>query len=429
MVENRGNQMYSWASDLFPINRSITGQGVRDTLLYIKNEIPELEIKEIPTGTQVLDWVIPKEWNVSEAYLEDETGKRIIDFKDNNLHLVGYSVPVDDWFDLEELDKHLYSIEEQPDFIPYVTSYFKERWGFCISHSQRLSLKKGNYHVVIKSVLESGCLNYGELIIPGQESEEVLLSTYVCHPSMANNEISGPVVTMALANWILGLKNRRYTYRILFVPETIGAIAYLSMHWQEMKKKTISGFVLTCVGDERTYSLMPSRLGNTLADRVALHVSNNFIQKIKLYSFLDRGSDERQYCSPFIDLPVVSIMRSKYAEYPEYHTSNDNLDLISPQGLFGGFEANRKCLHALELNKRYMAVILGEPKMDKRGLRDKEGAPRVVSSSIRSTMGFLMYADGADLLTIAEKIELDIFEANKIAQILLEQELIKLVES
>jgi aminopeptidase-like protein len=421
---NIGEEMYSWASDLFPINRSITGQGLRETLKYIKSILPELKINEVKSGTKVFDWEIPNEWNVSEAYIEDQQGIRILDFKNLNLHLVGYSTPIDAWMEFHELDKHLYSIESQPEAIPYVTSYYKERWGFCISHNQRLQLKIGKYHVVIKSTLKPGVMNYGELIIRGKTNDEILLSTYICHPSMANNEISGPVVTMALAQWINNYVDRRYTYRIIFIPETIGAIAYLSKHWEYMKKNTKAGFVITCVGDDLNYSLMPSRLANTIADKISKHVCSKFSPKFIEYSFLDRGSDERQFCNPLIDLPVVSIMRSKYATYPEYHTSDDNMSFISPEGLFGGFEINRKCIEAIELNVNYQSSILGEPKMDKRGLRNTLGAPKVLPEVTKNIMNFLMYSDGSSLIDIADRIGLNIFEANEIAKILLKENLI-----
>lgn len=422
---NKGVEMYSWAKDIFLYNRSITGQGLRDTLQYIQHVLPDLEIREVKSGTKVFDWEIPNEWNVTEAYIEDVSGNRVIDFKDNNLHLVGYSVPIDEWMDLAILNEHLYSIETQPESIPYITSYYKERWGFCLSHNKRLQLKKGKYHVVIRSTIKPGTMNYGELIIKGQTTEEVLLSTYICHPSMANNELSGPVVTMALAQWIDEYIDRRFTYRILFIPETIGAIAYLSQHWKHMKKNTIAGFVLTCVGDNRTYSFMPSRLGNTYADEISSHICKNFLLKYDMYSFLERGSDERQYCNPLIDLPVVSIMRSKYGTFPEYHTSDDNLDFITPEGLFGGYEINQKCLEALEINFKYINKIMGEPKMDKRGLRNDLGAPKELPKFNRDLMNFLMYADGSTLLSICKKIGVNIFEANKIAQTLIHNDLIE----
>lgn len=420
--------MYGWATDLFPINRSIMGQGVRDTLQYFKNILPALTIKEVATGTEVFDWTIPNEWNITEAYIEDASGKRIVDFADTNLHIVGYSTPVDAWMELDELDAHLHSLEEKPDCIPYVTSYYKERWGFCLAHTQRKNLVNDKYHVVIKTELKPGVLNYGELVIPGKTGKEILLSTYICHPSMANNELSGPVVTAALAQWINAYTNREFTYRILFIPETIGAIAYLAEHWQVMKKNTVVGFVLSCVGDNRAYSFLPSRLGKTLADKLVLHICKHYAPFVTKYSFLERGSDERQYCNPLIDLPVVSIMRSKYGTYPEYHTSMDDLSLISPEGLAGGYEINRKCLEAIELNHCYRATIMGEPKMDKRGLRDTLGG-NIIGTGTRNLMNFLMYADGSDLLTIAENIGINIFDANNIAQLFLENGLIEKINA
>ena len=250
------NSMYKWCVDLFPINRSIMGDGVRNTLSYIKKEFPDLEIKKIKTGTKIFDWEVPNEWNVKEAYIEDLKGNRIIDFKKNNLHLMSYSVPIDKWMNLNELNKHLYSIEEQPDAIPYVTSYYKKNWGFCISHNQRKKLKNTNFHVVIKSSLNPGYLNYGEILIKGKTTNEILLSTYICHPSMANNEVSGPVVTLALTKFINKIKSRNFSYRIIFIPETIGALAYLSYNHKKMKKNIKAGFILTCVGDNNNFSFM-----------------------------------------------------------------------------------------------------------------------------------------------------------------------------
>ena len=427
-MTNIDKHMYNWASDLFPITRSITGKGVRDTLKYIKNILPDLKINEIKSGTKIFDWEIPDEWNIDEAYIEDESGKKIVDFKENNLHVVNYSVPVDMYLNLDELDKHLYSIKDQPDLIPYVTSYYKRRWGFCLTHNKRKSLKNQKFHVVIKSQLNPGLLNYGEIIIPGKSSKEILLSTYVCHPSMANNEVSGPVVTTALAKYISEINDRRYSYRIIFIPETIGAIAYLKYNFETMKRNIDAGFILTCVGDNRSYSFMPSRLGKTLPDRIALHIIKEFYPQTIKYSFLERGSDERQFCTPLVDLPVVSLMRTKYGKYPEYHTSGDNMTLISEDGLLGGFEINQKCIKALEINFKYKATIIGEPKMDKRGFRNSLGAPKSLAFETINIMNFLIYSDGSCLLDISERIGLDICKANEIAKILLENKLIEIVD-
>lgn len=410
-----GKEMYGWAKDLFPITRSITGPGVRETLGYIKNLIPGLEIHSVPSGTTAFDWTVPDEWTIREAYIADESGRKLVDFKNHNLHVVGYSVPVDCWLDRDELDNHLYSKPEQPDAIPYVTSYYERCWGFCLTHNQRLSLGPGKYRVVIDSDLEPGVLNYGEVILPGESDEEIFLSTYICHPSMANNELSGPVVTTALVQWLQSLKDRRYTYRIVFAPETIGAIVYLSQHATVMKKKVAAGFVVTCVGDDRTYSFMPSRCGGTLADRIAEHVLGHQVDDYIKYSFLDRGSDERHYCSALIDLPVVSIMRSKYNTYPEYHTSLDDLSLINSAGLEGSYKVLCACLSALETNCLYCATIPCEPQMSKRGLYPLSEKERRGHEE-QAMMNFLAYADGkVDLLGIADKIGVGINECATIA--------------
>nr|HPH12073.1 DUF4910 domain-containing protein [Thermotogota bacterium] len=299
---------YQLLERLFPINRSITGQGVEQSLEIIKTLLPALQLLKVPSGTRCFDWVVPEEWNVQNAFLENDSGVRIIDFAENNLHLVGYSTPVDIILSLEELQEHLYSLEEMPDAIPYVTSYYKKRWGFCLSDRQRRALKPGNYHAVIDSSFKPGFLTYGELIIPGEREEEVLLSTYICHPSLANDNLSGPVVLTFLAEWLSTLPSRKYTYRIVYIPETIGAISYLHKNLEQLKERVVAGFIFTCLGDERTWSYLPSRNGNTLSDRVAKYVLGKFAPTYTTYSFLDRGSDERQYCSPGVDLPIASIM-------------------------------------------------------------------------------------------------------------------------
>jgi len=402
-----GSQMYQWAIDLFPICRSITGDGVRQTLAYLQNILPNLTIHEVPSGYQAFDWTVPDEWNIKNAFVADEEGNKIIDFQNQNLHVLGYSEPVEQWMTYEELDQYLYSLPQQPDAIPYITSYYRRRWGFCITENQRNQLRQHpekRYFVKIDSTLEQGNLTYGELIIEGETKNEILLSTYVCHPSMANNELSGPLVTTALAKWISEQKKRHFTYRILFIPETIGSIVYLSKHWQYLKQHTKAGFVITCVGDERAYSYIASRFGNTLADKVALHILKNKIGDYKYYSFLERGSDERQYCSPGIDLPVCSLCRSKYGEYPEYHTSLDNLNLISPQGLEDSYQLFKECFYILEHNKKYKPLVLCEPQLGKRGLYPTLST-KESGAKVRNMMNLLAYADGEhDLIDIAEII-------------------------
>jgi aminopeptidase-like protein len=306
---------------------------------------------------------------------------------------------------LEELQKYLHSLPQQPNAIPYVTSYYKQQWGFCLTQEQRDALDDGEYEVVIDSKLFLGKLNYGELILPGKNSKEIFLSTYVCHPSMANNELSGPVVATYLAKWLNDQKERYYTYRFVFIPETIGSIAYLSKNYINLKKKVIAGFNISCVGDDRNYSYLPSRNGNTISDKVARHVLKWIDPDYKSYAWLDRGSDERQYCSPGIDLPVASILRTKYGEYPEYHTSLDNLnDVVTPKGLNGGYWALRRALELIDKNRIYKTKNLCEPQMSKRGLYPKLSI-KMSSEKNRNMMNFLSYCDGEhSLLDIAEKI-------------------------
>ncbi|HLE56724.1 MAG TPA: DUF4910 domain-containing protein [Rhodothermia bacterium] len=418
MTENRriGEEMYRWATDLFPICRSITGDGVRQTLGYFRKLLPGLAIREVPSGTPAYDWTVPDEWNIRGAWIADERGNHIVDFADNNLHVVGYSTPVDEWLTLEELQPHLHSLPDQPDAIPYITSYYVKRWGFCLSHAQRERLEPGRYHAVIDSTLAPGSLTYGELILRGKEKAEILVSTYICHPSMANNELSGPVVTAALASWLAGNSERRFTYRILFLPETIGAIVYISQHLDEMKRNTVAGFVPTCIGDDRAYLLLLSREANTLADRAAKLIMRHDAPDYVEYSYLDRGSDERQFCSPGVDLPVVSIMRAGYNAYPEYHTSLDDLTLISPAGLAGGFTAIQKCIDLLEHNHVYKVTMLCEPHLGKRGFYPTLGGRDVVHS-VRSVSNVLAYADGTrDLVDLATHIGISAEEAVDIAE-------------
>ncbi len=399
-----GSAMYELAGELFPICRSLTGYGVRSTLKRISLDLPGLRICEVPSGTSAFDWVVPPEWNIRDAYVLDPDGKKIIDFHVCNLHVVGYSVPVDTVLSLEELMPRLHSLPDQPDAIPYLTSYYKEDWGFCLSENQRSSLSPGQYRVRIDSTLENGHLTYGELLIPGESEEEIFVSTYVCHPSMANNELSGPVVTTYLAKWLLGLEKRRYSYRIVFIPETIGSIVYLSSNFEVMKERVVAGFNVTCVGDDRAYSFLPSRNGGTLADRVALHVLGHGVKEFVRYSYLDRGSDERQYCSPHVDLPVVSVMRSKYHVYPEYHTSKDDMSLISPAGLSGAYRVLRLCIECLERNEILDVLTKCEPQMGRRGLYPALST-KESTSTMAAMMDILAYADGTkDLIDLANII-------------------------
>ena len=422
---SNGNKMHKMAQLLWPIARSITGNGVRETLAHIKNEIPELKIESVATGTCAFDWTVPKEWNITEAYIEDENGNKIVDFFKNNLHVVGYSIPVDIWLTLDELNNHLHSLPQQINAIPYVTSYYKEQWGFCLMHKQRSQLPEGKYHAVIKSTLSNGELNYGEIILKGTEDKEILLSTYICHPSMGNNELSGPVVTTFLVKWLMSIKKRRFTYRIIFVPETIGSIVYLSKYIDYLKNNVIAGYVITCVGDNKCYSYLHSRNGNTLSDTVAKHVLFHIDPEYKKYTWLDRGSDERQYCAPGVDLPIATIMRSKYGEYTEYHTSLDDLQFITPDGLNGGYVALKKSLEILELNCYPKVTVICEPQLGKRDLYpalSKKGK----NTGTRTMLNLISYSDGTkSLLDISLIIKIPFWELLPMVDNLVSHGLIK----
>lgn len=403
---DEGNKMFELCKEMFPICRSITGNGVRETYKVLHKYMDkEFTLYEVPSGTKVFDWTVPNEWNVEEAYIENEKGERIVDFKENNLRLLGYSVPVDVVVPLDELKEHIYTLKEQPDLIPYTTSYYKERWGFCMSEKEVNELPDGKYHAVIKSTLEPGSLTYGELLIPGETEEEIFFSSYTCHPSMANNECSGPALMAFIANYLLSLKKRRYSYRLVLLPETIGAITYLSRNLDELKAKVIAGFNLTCVGDDRTYSIIHSRYGKTLADRVLSTVLKSHYPKYDDYSYLKRGSDERQYQAPGVDIPLVCFCRSKYHLYPEYHTSADNLDIISKDGLGGSLDVMIKCINALEENKIYQVTCLCEPQLGKYGLVPTMSSKETYKETL-AMKDVLAYADGTnDLFELSELIE------------------------
>ena len=412
-----GDEILRFAKELYPINRSLTGSGVRKTLDYIKQLLPELALLEVPSGSSAFDWTIPDEWDISEAFIEDSAGQRIIDFANHNLHVVGYSGPVDVTLSLEELEAHLHSIPDKPDAIPYVTSYYADRWGFCMTHRQRVGLAKGNYRAVIRSRKFKGVMNFAELVIPGTSDSEVLLSTYVCHPSMANNETSGPAVLTYLGRWLLE-QPRRYTYRIVFAPETIGAIHYISQNQKHLKQKVVAGFNISCVGDDRNYSFVASRKGATLADRIAEHVLPQLSSSYVKHSFLERQSDERQYGSVLIDLPFVALSRTKYGCYDEYHTSLDDFSVVTAAGLEGGFNMVAQCITALEANRTLVATTPCEPQLGKRGLYPTLGGGKV-STSVEVLLNVLEYCDGSeDLLAVAARCNISITQAAQAANVL-----------
>jgi len=425
-----GNDIHALAKQLWAINRSITGDGVRETLSKIKEVIPELSICEVPSGTQVFDWTIPKEWRVRDAYVVTPSGNKICEFKKNNLHLVGYSVPIKRKLSLLELQGSLYSLPSQPNAIPYITSYYKERWGFCLAHEERERLEDGEYEVFIDSELFDGSLTYGEILIKGESSKEVFISTYVCHPSMANNELSGPCVTTFLAKKLKDLDRTKYSYRLIFIPETIGSITYLSKNMEHLKKSVVAGFNVSCVGDNRDYSYLPSRNGNTLSDQVAKHVLKYTCSTYKSYSWSDRGSDERQYCAPGVDLPIASIMRTKYGMYDEYHTSLDDLfNVVTAEGLDGGFNAIWNAIAALERNVYPKVKVLCEPQLVKRGLYPSLST-KESGAEVRLIMDLITWADGTrSLIEIAELCSSPVWELYPIIDKLSSHNLMDLLET
>tara|TARA_Y100000591_G_C21797081_1_gene679953 strand:- start:9 stop:1286 length:1278 start_codon:yes stop_codon:yes gene_type:complete len=421
-------KIYNFAKKIFNYPRSITGSGVRKTLKEIKKIVPEIKIISVKSNSKVFDWTIPKEWNVKKAFIIDPEGKKICDFNENNLHLMGYSTPVNKIISKNDLEKNLYSLPRQPNAIPYITSYYKKNWGFSLTHRERIKLKKGNYKILIDTNFKNGVLNYGEIIIPGKTEKEVFFSSYICHPSLANNEISGPSLLTFLTDYIKKIKNRRYTYRIIFVPETIGSVTYLSKNYKKMKKNIRYGFNLSCVGDERTYSFIPSRNKNTLSDKVSLNILSKKKIIFKEYSWNSRGSDERQYCSPGIDLPVCSVLRSKFGEYKEYHTSLDKLGtVVTAKGLSQSFDLYTEIIKQIEKNIIPKSKILCEPQMGKRQLYHSISIKN--SHSTKDMMNVLTYSDGNNsIIDIANLCKLDLKKVKHYIKILKKNKLIEFVD-
>lgn len=423
-MSDTGRNMYELAGRLFPICRSITGNGFRQSLEMIREILPEIQVFEIPSGTAVYDWTVPKEWNIRGGWIKNLQGETIIDFNDCNLHVMGYSVPVRQTISREELLDHIYTQPEQPEWIPYVTSYYKERWGFCMSERQKQALTDAEYEVCIDSTLEDGYLTYGELVLPGETDDEIFFSTYLCHPSMANNELSGPCVQTEVIKYLKSLSHRRYTYRFVFIPETIGSIAYLSRNLEVLQQHVKAGFVLSCVGDNRTYSMVSTKYEDTLADRVLNNVLKFHYPDYIRYSFMKRASDERQYGSAGVDLPVCAFCRSKYHEYPEYHTSADNMDLISPEGLSGAYEVLVKVINALENNYFYQMQCKCEPQLGKRGLYPTV-SQKGTKGDARYMQDFIAYADGRnDLIGISNILDIPVDKLIPIKDQLMEHHLL-----
>lgn len=420
-------KIYKLKEQLFPICRSITGNGLRESLKIISKEIP-LNILEIPTGTKAFDWEVPKEWNIKDAYVKDLKGNKIIDFKKSNLHILGYSTPFQGIISHEELMEHIYTLPEIPEAIPYLTSYYKERWGFCLEHQRLKELNQDKYEIFIDSELKNGSMSIGEGFIKGKIDKEVLLSTYLCHPSMGNNELSGPIVQTLLYNWLLERKDKlKYSYRFLYLPETIGSITYLSLFGENLKKNIVAGYVINCIGDRGKFTYKKSRQGNSLADKAALNILNNLNEDFNLYEWFPAGSDERQYCSLGFNLPIGSLMRSMYGTYKEYHTSLDNLDFIPLEELYKSFEIYKKIIMNIEINEKLEAVHKNcEPKLDKRGLYPTLGSQKETTDSVKKRMYLWAFSDGYnDLIDIANKLKCNAYEMKNEKDELIDKKLIR----
>jgi len=411
---------------LWPLNRSLTGDSNRKTLKILSEKMP-LEITEVDSGTKCFDWEVPSEWNVREAYISDSDGKRLIDFGNNNLHLVGYSICVDTVMNFDELDEQLHYIESHPDWIPYKTSYYKRDWGFCLSYNQYIGLdRNAKYHVVIDSTLdEHGSMTYGEVNIEGESDELILLSTYICHPSMANNELSGPLVTTLLYETLSQTKPF-YSYKFLFIPETIGCIYYLSKHLAYLKKHIIAGLVVTTIGDDAPFNYKRSRRGDAAVDRAAELVLSQSSHQYYIHDFYPWGSDERQYCSPGVNLPVGSLMRSSYEVYQEYHTSADDKNFISFSAMQQSAMVYLNILELIQANRTYTNVLpYGEPQLGKRNLFPNADN-NLKDVDLEAIMWILNLADGNnDLINIVSKSGLDYKQIVEMAILLQNRGLLK----
>ncbi|MGG2084602.1 DUF4910 domain-containing protein [Lysinibacillus pakistanensis] len=408
---NELKEMDELFNKLFPIMRSITGEGVRETIRILQKYIP-LEMEGISTGTEVFDWNIPKEWVIREAWIKDEQGNKVIDIKDLNLHVVNYSEPVNLWVSLEELKKHLHTIPQLPDAVPYVISYYKERWGFCMSHNQLNSLGEGQYHVFIDSEKVDGQLNFAQAVLPGKSDKEVLISTYICHPSMANNELSGPLVATYLYNRLKQWNNREFTYRFVYLPETIGSITYLWKYGHELKEKLYSGLVLTCLGGKnRRLSFKQPRLNHTPMDELIIYLNSREQYEMPIRPFTPlHGSDERQYCSPGFNLPVGQFSKMVYGTYSGYHNSLDTKENMTIEALLDSVNEIEKLLKLQELNGYYInQKPFGEPKLGKYDLYPDINAPGTWGKSstkkidnrqqLNQVLTLLNYSDGKHRLS------------------------------
>lgn len=417
-------EMYQLISDLYPICRSITGDGVRETLNIIKGHIP-LEVHEVPTGSEVFDWTVPKEWNIKDAYVKNSNGERIIDFGESNLHVVNYSIPIQTKVSLAELKEHLFTLPDHPDWIPYRTSYYKENWGFCLSYKQFLELKDEKYEVCIEASLEEGHLTYGEYYLKGKSSDEVLISCHICHPSLCNDNLSGAALATFLAKHLSPL-SLRYSYRFLFIPGTIGSITWLCLNESQVSKIKY-GLVVACVGDSGHSTYKKSRRGNAEIDKAVTHVLKRSGQDYEILDFSPYGYDERQFCSPGFNLPVGSLTRTPHGRFPEYHTSADNLDLVRPEYLADSFSKYLAVLNVLENNRKYLNQNPKcEPQLGKRGLYGAIGGQTDGRVSQLAMLWVLNLSDGQHtLLDIADRSGLEFDLIKSIADVLLEHDLLQ----
>ena len=420
-----GGEMHEFIAALYPICRSITGNGVRTTLEQIKRYIP-LTVHEVPSGTRVFDWTVPKEWNITDAYIKNADGKKIVDFHRCNLHVVNYSVPVKKKLSLAELKSHLFTLPAHPQWVPYRTSYYSESWGFCLSHEQFLQLSDGKYEVCIDTSLEDGSLTYGEYLIRGETSDEVLISCHICHPSLCNDNLSGIAVSTMLAK-MLSQGTHRYSYRFLFVPGTIGAITWL---WANEPQVTAikHGFVLAGVGDRGPLTYKRSRQGTAEIDRVFAHVLSRSENKFEIIEFSPYGYDERQFCSPGFNLPVGCVMRTPFGRYPEYHTSADNLSFIHPQALVDSLTTCLEVCSVLESNRTYVNLNPKcEPQLGKRGLyRSVGGTPPPDGVDGLVLLWVLNLSDGKhSLLDIAERAGCRFTDVNEAVKLLVKHGLLR----
>jgi aminopeptidase-like protein len=410
-----GAAMYALVADLFPICRSITGDGFRETLQRLGTLVP-LEVHEVPTGTPVFDWTVPKEWNIRDAYVKNAAGERVIDFRRSNLHVVSFSVPLHARMTLAELRPHLHTLPDHPDWIPYRTSYYAESWGFCLPHRTLEALPEGEYEVSIDSTLAPGSLTYGEFVLPGEEPHEVLISCHSCHPSLANDNLSGMALAAALARDLMAREWRRYTYRFLFIPGTIGSITWLARN-EAAASRVRHGLVLSCVGDAGPFTYKRSRRGNAVIDRAVEHVLRTSGAPFHVVDFVPYGYDERQYCSPGFDLAVGCFMRTPNGQYPEYHTSADNLELVAAEHLADSYRTLLEIVDVLEHDHRYRNTNPKcEPQLGRRGLYRATGGAELPGYEM-ALLWVLNQSDGTrSLLDVAERAQLPFAVVRRAAQ-------------